>query len=145
MNIDALSRPEVIPQFEIDGFIIREEKIDEMDEVYFMGMDVWGQEYSLDEYMSECRGAHKYPNGTWYILEKNQKLLSSIIIYSLPPLDSLLAVGIGSLATKYDERLRGYSSKLLKSIIEAYQKKFNISVFVLFAEINTKFYKKFDF
>lgn len=56
-----------------------------------------------------------------------------------------MAVGIGSLATKYDERLRGYSSKLLKSIIEAYQKKFNISVFVLFAEINTKFYKKFGF
>lgn len=74
MNIDALSRPEVIPQFEIDGFIIREEKIDEMDEVYFMGMDVWGQEYSLDEYMSECRGAHKYPNGTWYILEKKSEI-----------------------------------------------------------------------
>lgn len=57
MNIDALSRPGVIPQFEIDGFVIREAKIDEMDEVYFMGMDVWGgQGSSLDEYMNECRG-----------------------------------------------------------------------------------------
>lgn len=56
-----------------------------------------------------------------------------------------MAIGLGSLATKHDERLRGYSSKLLQSIIEEYQKKLNISTFVLYAEINTKFYERFGF
>ncbi len=104
-----------------------------------------GKNYSLDEYMNECRDSIKYQKGIWYIIEHNHKLVSSIIVYSLPSLDNLLAIGLGSLATKHDERLRGYSSKLLQSIIEEYQKKLKISTFVLYAEINTKFYERFGF
>lgn len=145
MSLESLSRPEVIPPFMIDGFIIREAKKTEMDEVYLMGIDVWGQNSSLDEYMNECRGSIKYQKGIWYIIEHNHKLVSSMIIYNLPSFDRLLAVGIGSLATKPDERMHGYSSRLFQSLIEEYQKKLNISAFVLYAEINTKFYERFGF
>lgn len=145
MCIDKLRTPNKILSHFSDGFSIREAQKEEMDEIYLMGIDAWRGNCNFDEYINDCRGSIKYRKGIWYVLERNDELLSSVIIYKLPSLDSLLTIGIGSLATKENKRMNGYSSRLLKFLIEEYIKQLKVCVFVLFSDVDTHFYEKFGF
>lgn len=95
--------------------------------------------------MNDCRSSIKYRKGIWYVLERNDELLSSVVMYKLPSLNNLLTIGIGSLATRENKRMNGYSSRLLKFLMKEYIKQSKISIFVLFSEVDTHFYEKFVF
>lgn len=61
----------------------------DMDRIYMMGFDAWGEGSNQDDYLSGCRSSPKYAQGKWFVLEHDQELLSSLIVYSLDPENSI--------------------------------------------------------
>jgi len=86
----------------------------ELDLVYMMGFDVWGDGSAQAEYLTECRDSEKYKKRLWCVYEKNHKPVSSLIVYEryfdLPE----QCIGIGSVATCVEKRKNGYASTLYK-------------------------------
>jgi len=62
---------------------IRKVSHHELDTIYLMGFDVWGEGLSRDEYLAGCQSSKKYQSGVWYVLSmKSRSLpLSSIATY----------------------------------------------------------------
>lgn len=113
----------------------------DLDQIYFMGIDVWADGASDTDYLEACRASPKYKRGTWYVLEKDSNLLSSLIVYQ----HNAKQFGIGSIATPKLLRKKGYASKLiLKVINELEQKAKEVTIF-LYSDISPEFYEKFGF
>ena len=49
---------------------IREATDKDMEVVYMMGYDVWGDKMLSQEYVTMCQGSSKYKKGKWYVLEE---------------------------------------------------------------------------
>lgn len=124
--------------------IIREAKLTELDQAYMMGFETWGEGSTEEEYLNECRSSSKYEMGTWYVLEKEEALTSSLIVYEntfeLPE----NCVGIGSVATPAEHREKGCASALIKEVISIYKKVGKEAIY-LFSDIEPKFYEKLGF
>jgi len=110
---------------------------DDLDGIYAMGYDVWGEGNSYFDYLEECRTSVKYQSGTWYVLNVDSENVSSCIVYQLPN----NAIGIGSLSTKKDKRGFGFGSLLVKKILSE-----NLGrSYFLWSDIDPSFYKKIGF
>ncbi|WP_019243489.1 MULTISPECIES: N-acetyltransferase [Bacillus] len=98
---------------------IREAKEVDMEVVYMMGYDVWGENISSQDYIAMCNESSKYKRGIWYALEESntKNLLCSLIVYKLNPSENMIVRGIGSIATPKPLRNRGYASFLIKEVI----------------------------
>ncbi len=59
----------------------RAASISEINQVFMMGFDVWGGNCSEHEYLELCRNSQKYEQGTWYVLSRENELVSSLIEY----------------------------------------------------------------
>ncbi|WP_449355564.1 hypothetical protein ACUL41_06660 [Virgibacillus natechei] len=89
--------------------IIRRDKLEEireavnkdMETVYMMGYDAWGDNMPTKEYIEMCHKSSKYKRGNWYVLERTdtKELLSSLIVYELNPSEEIIVRGIGSIST----------------------------------------------
>lgn len=128
---------------------LREAKEEELDEIYMMGYDVWGDSISESTYLKECRTSIKYARGKWYVLENEEKiLLSSLLIYNLTNLnfDTELEIrGIGSISTPVDLRRQGYASFLVEKTINHINKNTSIDMWFLYSDIGVNFYNKLKF
>ena len=125
----------------IQTMSIREASPEELDQIYRMGFDVWGQGQNPDQYMEACRHSSKYKRGEWQILETERGALkSSLIIYRL----SQDVAGIGSIATVIAERRKGHASRLIESVLRSLDRHGIRHVF-LFADIAPQFYERFGF
>ncbi|TPR56912.1 GNAT family N-acetyltransferase [Enterococcus sp. OL5] len=106
---------------------------EDLDSVYSMGYDTWGEGSLFSDYLEECRHSIKYQSGMWYALNVDGVNVSSCIVYQL----YTNVVGIGSLATKTDKRGLGFGSNLIKKILSL-----NIgSVYFLWSDIDPVFIK----
>ncbi|MEZ8720974.1 GNAT family N-acetyltransferase [Vibrio pomeroyi] len=117
----------------------------ELDIVYLMGFDVWGDGLSLDEYLSCCRNSGKYFRGTWYVLVEKEQVVSALIVYSGTFGLQEGSFGLGSVATPPTLRRKGYGSKLVnlvKAELFAHQ---NCEVLYLHSDIDQQFYKRLGF
>ncbi|MFD6211426.1 GNAT family N-acetyltransferase, partial [Peribacillus sp. NPDC060253] len=103
---------------------IREATDKDMEVVYMMGYDVWGDNMLSQEYVTMCQGSSKYKKGKWYVLEETdtKELLSSLIVYELNLSEDLLVRGIGSIATPLHLRQKGYASILIEEVINKLEK-----------------------
>ncbi|KEQ19617.1 hypothetical protein GZ78_06895 [Endozoicomonas numazuensis] len=123
---------------------IRKAKPSEWDEIFLMGFSTWGDGLAKEDYLKECHESEKYQQGHWYVLEKESKPVSSLIIYenlfNLPE----ACFGIGSVATHEDQYRRGYASKLVKEISKKFKELDARGIF-LFSDINPEFYRKLGF
>ena len=109
----------------------------DLNDIYAMGYDIWGEGVPYFDYIEECKGSVKYQSGTWYVLKVKNENVSSCIIYQL----SHNVVGIGSLATKKDKRGSGFGSLLINKILSE-----NIGkTYFLWSDIDPIFYKKIGF
>ncbi len=89
------------------AMLAREALPDEMERVYLMGFDVWGEDLSQVAYLELCRRSTKYRKGRWHVLTVEGEVVSSLIAYrdefGLPP----GCYGSGSIATPSVLRDRG--------------------------------------
>ncbi|MGO1528761.1 MAG: GNAT family N-acetyltransferase [Senegalia sp. (in: firmicutes)] len=128
---------------------LREAKQEDLDEIYMMGYDVWGDNSYISDYLNECRNSTKYAKGKWYVLENESgNLLSSLLIHNLNNLnyDTNLEIrGIGSISTSPDFRRQGYGSALVEKTIEYINKNISIDIWFLYSDIDVNFYNKLNF
>ncbi|MDM5221265.1 hypothetical protein QUF86_11115 [Peribacillus sp. NJ11] len=127
--------------------IMREATSGDMEAVYMMGHDVWGDKMAANEYITMCRNSSKYKKGKWHVLEETatKELLSSLIVYELNPSEALIVRGIGSIATPMHLRKKGYASLLIQKVINDLEQRMNCTDFFLYSDIGTAFYKKLNF
>ncbi|WP_232696312.1 hypothetical protein [Brevibacillus daliensis] len=72
---------------------IRVATIKDMEAIYMMGYDVWGEGMPIEKYVRSCHTSAKYKRGMWYVLEdtETEELVSSLIVH---PLDNSIARGL---------------------------------------------------
>ncbi|MBC7387353.1 MAG: GNAT family N-acetyltransferase [Cryobacterium sp.] len=121
--------------------IIRKAKPTEFDSIYLMGIDVWSEGSSETEYLEGCRASVKYRKGTWYVLEDESRLLSSLIVYRFEP----GVVGMGSIATPVVERCRGHATRLISEVLKMLEAETEEVQIFLYSDIRPEFYEKFGF
>ncbi|CCO49769.1 conserved hypothetical protein [Vibrio nigripulchritudo SOn1] len=108
-----------------------------------MGYDTWSQNKTKDEYLIQCSESKKYQSGVWYVLLDNDRLISSLIVYSSGfslPIDSY---GIGSISTENSLRNKGFASFLIDKVVNELLS--NRSSIFLHSDIDYSFYEKFGF
>lgn len=112
--------------------------------IYLMGQDVWGAEQSKEEYLRECEQSSKYKKGTWYVLEQEGVLVSSLIVYrglfNIPS----GCVGIGSVATDPKYRKQGHAAHLIRTVCADAQKD-EVRAIYLFSDIDKRYYERLGF
>ena len=123
---------------------IREPREDEYGSLYLMGFDVWSDGKSEEKYVKECTESKKYKTGTWYVLESENVLVSSLIVY-----ESKFGIpenfcGIGSVATAIQNRNKGHSSQLINDVCEKLKSSGYSGVY-LHSDIDPEFYKRLGF
>ena len=116
----------------------------ELDAIYRLGRDAWGEGCTEEVYLDECRRSAKYRRGTWHVLTSNGRIEAALIVYaegfSLPA----GCHGIGSVATAPDARGRGHASRLLGEVLKALERSGSRGVF-LFADVETSLYARYGF
>lgn len=120
---------------------VREAAQADLDHVYMMGFDAWGEGQAENVYLEQCRASPKYKRGRWYVLEDERgELLSSLITYKLGP----GTAGIGSIATPPALRKRGLAARLIKDVLALLTREGAKTVF-LFSDIAPEFYESLGF
>lgn len=114
---------------------------DELNEVFMMGFELWNEGRAQDDYLEYTRTALKYSKGTWSVLAKGRKLLSSLIVYNFGE----NKFGFGSVVTPKNFRKNGYASKMLTAAIDQIEKENPDSVIFLYSDIDPAFYEKLGF
>jgi ribosomal protein S18 acetylase RimI-like enzyme len=121
--------------------IVRQANPADLIQVYLMGFDTWSDGRPEADYLEACQASPKYKRGTWYVLDADSQLLSSLIVYQLSP----ERLGIGSIATPKSLRKKGYASKLLSKVISQLEEQYPGAVIFLYSEISPEFYERFGF
>ncbi len=113
----------------------------DMDTIYQMGFDAWGENFSMDEYLNVCRNSSKYAQGEWLILKDlENNIYSSLLLHKF----SFDTCGIGSIATPLSKRKNGYASMLIKEALVLLAKK-NVKYVYLYSDIEPVIYEKLGF
>lgn len=124
---------------------IRTASASELDAVYRMGFDVWGEGLTLDAYLAGCRASPKYAAGTWWVSTGADGVpLSSLLAHEIALPSGPAAVGLGSIATPPEQRGRGHASRLIAEVIRRREES-GAEVFFLFSDIDPAFYERFGF
>ena len=116
----------------------------ELDAIYRLGRDAWGEGCTEEVYLDECRRSVKYERGTWHVLTSGGRIGAALIVhaegFSLPA----GCHGIGSVAAAPDARRRGHASRLLEDVLKALERSGSRGVF-LFADVETSLYARHGF
>ena len=115
-----------------------------MKAIYRMGFDAWGKGITKKEYLHSCIISEKYKLGDWYCLEKNNELVSSIIIYRSGFSLAENYCGFGSISTSPTYRGKGYADHLIAKCITSLEQKKYLGIF-LFSEVGNTLYRKHGF
>ncbi|MEL0608835.1 GNAT family N-acetyltransferase [Vibrio echinoideorum] len=124
---------------------LRKAELHELDTIYTMGFDVWGDGLSFDDYLTACRNSEKYLSGTWYVLVAKDSVVSSLIVYRDMFGLAKGCCGIGSVATPQKLRHKGYASELINLIRTELFTRHNCKALYLHSDIEHQFYNKLGF
>ncbi|MBU2899143.1 GNAT family N-acetyltransferase [Vibrio hepatarius] len=124
---------------------LRKAKASELDSIYAMGFDVWGDDLPFQDYLSHCRQSKKYQSGAWYVLVDNKTIVSSAIVYQGAFGLEEGCFGIGSLATPPYQRQKGYASKLVALLKDELFGRQKCQALYLHSDIHHEFYTKLGF
>ena len=123
---------------------IREGLPADVDTIFMMGYDAWGEGASVQAYLEQCRSSTKYPQGTWYVLEEGGELLSSLIVYRQGFELPAGCWGVGSVATPPPQRRRGHAARLLAHV-DGMAETASARAIYLFSGIDPAYYGKFGY
>lgn len=124
--------------------MVRAPRPRELPTVYRMGFDAWGAGRPLAAYLKECAASKKYRGGEWRVLADGARLLSSLILYRLPPEPAGAAAGLGSIATPPEQRRRGRAARLIADVLRELDAE-GVAVVYLHSEIGGRYYRRFGF
>ncbi|MGR5152375.1 GNAT family N-acetyltransferase [Photobacterium swingsii] len=124
---------------------LRKAEDHELDTIYGMGFDIWGDGLSLDAYLMGCRDSDKYLAGTWYVLVEKDQVVSSLIVYEKMFGLKEGCFGLGSVATHLKSRQKGYASALVNLVKAELFANHNCKVLYLHNDIDKLFYSKLGF
>lgn len=124
---------------------VKEAEFHELDTIYAIGFDSWNNGLSDEKYLDECRGSEKYQAGTWYVLMENDDILSSLIVYHGRFNLKEGYFGIGSVATPYKLRGKGYASHLINLVKAELFLNHNAKAIFLHSDIGHQFYNRLGF
>jgi predicted acetyltransferase len=110
-----------------------------------MARETWGVGMTEKEYLDVCASSHKYANGRWFVLEHNEQLVTSLIIYQILASNEFTLFGIGSLSTGIQYRHQGHASTSVQLVINQIRKYNHNPVFILFSDIQSSIYKNIGF
>lgn len=116
----------------------------ELDTIYLMGFDSWGNGETVDKYLARCYTSPKYKIGKWFVLEKRGTIVASLIVYKDTLNLAANCFGIGSLTTAKNHRNKGYASLLVSQVCQILQSEKGIAVY-LFSDIGPDFYQRLGF
>jgi len=125
-------------------YIIRPARPTDMDSIYLMGIDVWGDDSSEERYLNECRTSTKYQKGQWYCLECNSCLISSLVVYRNHFRIQERYAGIGSISTEPHHRGNGFASRLINNRIENLTSEGCAGIY-LHSETDSRIYERIGF
>ncbi len=120
-------------------------RADELDAVYLMGCDAWGDGASTDAYLEACRASPKYAAGTWFVLVRDGAPVASLLLHRDGFGLADRHVGIGSVATVREHRGRGYGSALVRGVVDDLRRDGGTRAVWLFADIDPAFYARLGF
>lgn len=125
--------------------LIRKAHESELDSIYLMGFDVWGDKLSRSEYLNGCQNSPKYRSGTWYVLVVDDTPVSSLIVYSEQFGPGQGCVGIGSVATHPEMRRQGFGYHLVEGVTEQLLSDTDVDAVFLHSDIQHTFYQKLGY
>ena len=114
---------------------------DEMERVYIMGYDAWGEGKLVEDYLDECRKSSKYRLGSWFVLNVRTALVASLIVYSFEDWGDSLVRGIGSVAADPSFRKMGYGHQIVRSATNRLIERDGVRVIFLYSDIGSSFYE----
>lgn len=118
---------------------------EDLQTVYLMGYDAWGDGRPAETYLENCRQSEKYKLGNWYVMVHEGTLVSSLIVYSDAFRMPLGAAGIGSVATSLDHRRRGHASELIREVASRLSRTHGVSLFFLYSDVDPNIYARLGF
>lgn len=124
--------------------IIRKPTADEMNCVFMMGYDTWGEGQAKSDYLTECHASPKYKKGFWHVLDNGEQIVSSLITYQNNFGLADRCYGIGSISTHPKFRKMGHASFLIRGVIQQIETAGAAAIY-LFSDIDPRFYETFGF
>lgn len=141
-----LRKPQKLMPVSRDIFTLRPATEKDMNAVFLMGQDAWGDKATESEYLAMCRNSVKYQSGNWSILTlADGRPLSSAISYALSESAPDLWIGIGSLSTVINERSKGHALICLSMLVESYDRQQSAKKFMLFSDVPSGIYASAGF
>ena len=114
----------------------------ELEETAHFGFDAWGTGVASGEYLSSFLAERDFVRGQWYLIENAEGEVCSVLntLRFLPQL-----VGIASVATKPEQREKGFACLLIRAVMELLRVEDPAMQFALFAEVSPSFFQQFGF
>ena len=118
----------------------------EMDSIYLMGYDVWGDDLNdIETYLNGCRNSKKYALGEWYVLIVDGLVVSSLIMYHDQFKLTGSDLGIGSISTSPNFRKNGYAKDLVNLMVSQMFATTETEIIFLHSDIGYQFYEQLGF
>ena len=118
---------------------------DELNAIFWMGFDAWGEGLSPTEYLASCHASQKYHSGVWYVLIVDNQPVSSLIVYRDRFGLGQGCFGIGSLATTPAMRGQGFGAHLLRGVTGMLLDSPGAVATFLHADIDHHFYERLGY
>ncbi len=127
-----------------NGRRVRHALPSELDAVYGISHTAWGEGKGFSDYLEECRNSPKYAKGAWFVLsDREMNLYSSLITYRYPA-GAYESYGIGSVATRPENRKKGFASELLRGVLARFDEQGMTRSF-LYSDIDPEFYGRLGY
>lgn len=124
---------------------VRPASHEDLRNVFVMGYDAWGGDREVDTYIERCFRSPKYKLGSWYVMEKDGALVSSLIVYRHAFHLSPGMAGIGSVATAPEHRRRSHASELIREVLTRLRQTDGLSLVFLYADVHPDMYARLGF
>jgi len=114
----------------------------EESEILSFGFDIWGEGRTLEEYVARSISKGRDQRIERFVFEAiNGRLLSKIHLLRF----TTGLIGLASLATRPDERGKGYGSIIIRATMEMARIENPDTRFLLFSEVKPEIYKRLGF
>ncbi|PTY37930.1 hypothetical protein BGP77_15840 [Saccharospirillum sp. MSK14-1] len=125
--------------------MLRQPQPEEMDRLYQMGYDAWGDGDDMATHLRDCRTSEKYASGEWFVWDHQGQAVASLIVfhdrYRLPG----GCYGIAAVATDPDYRRQGYASDLVNAVVAWLIERNQARAVYLHSDIDPLFYRRLGF